>query len=146
MTACDRLWFVLRRVLFVCTANACQSQMAEGWLRALGAQHFVARSAGVEPRHLHPLATAVMQETGVDISRQRGKGLDAVRSESFDLVVTLAELEVELPPFRGAPLHRTIPVADPTWIETEDGHDIDEFRRARDELRVLVEGLVREPA
>ena len=131
------------RVLFVCRENSCQSQMAEGWMRALGGAGVMVRSAGTEPRHLHPLATAAMQEVGVDIAAQRGKGVDAVRHERFDLVVTLCDTAAgDLPPLRGTPPTRHRPVDDPTWIEDERGAVLDEFRRTRDALRAVVESLL----
>lgn len=134
------------RVLFVCRENSCRSQMAEAWLRRLGGSAVVARSAGPAPRHLHPLATAAMQEVEIDIAAQRGKGFDAVRHERFDLVVTLCDASAgDVPPLPGAPLVRHLPVDDPTWIEDEHGAVLDEFRRARDELRALVEALLAEP-
>jgi arsenate reductase len=131
------------RVLFVCRENSCQSQMAEAWLRALGGAGVVARSAGTAPRHLHPLATAAMQEAGVDIAAQRGKGIDAVKHERFDLVVTLCDTAAEeLPALPGSPATRHDPLDDPTWIEDEHGPVLDEFRRVRDTARDLVEGLL----
>ena len=133
------------RVLFVCAENSSQSQMAEAWLRELAGDRFVVRSAGLRPRHLHPLATAVMQEVQVEIARQRGKGIDAVKRERFDVVVTLcAESESALPELPGSPtrVHRL--VEDPTWIEDEFGADIEEFRKTRDAVRALVEALVRD--
>jgi protein-tyrosine-phosphatase len=132
------------RVLFVCTANSSQSQMAEGWLRHLGGDRFIVRSAGTRPSFLHPLATRAMQEAGIEISAQRGKGVDAVASERFDLMITLCEEVHE----RGAPELRSVaavehhPVDDPTWFEDEDGPDLDAFRQLRDELRAFVEALV----
>jgi len=135
------------RVLFVCVANSAQSQMAEAWLRRLGADRFVARSAGTDPRHLHPLATRAMQEVGVDIGAQRGKGIDAVRREDFDLCVTLSEAARDAcPPLPRVGRHETREFDDPTWFEDSSvdgfGADIDEFRRLRDELRAFVEELV----
>jgi arsenate reductase len=134
-------------VLFVCVANSCQSQMAEAWLRHLGADGFVARSAGIAPRHLHPLATRAMQEVGVDIAAQRGKGLDAVTRESFDLCVALTQAAREAcPPLPHVARHETREFDDPTWFEDSSdggsGADLDEFRRLRDELRAFVEELV----
>ena len=133
------------RILFVCAENSSRSQMAEAWMRQLGAERFLARSAGLRPTHLHPLATAVMQEADVDIARQRGKGLDAVKRERFDIVVTLCEESAkELPKLPGSPTVRHHPVDDPAWIETDFGADIDEFRKARDEIRAIAEALIRE--
>jgi len=34
-------------VLFVCSGNSCRSQLAKGWLRALGAGRFAVKSAGI---------------------------------------------------------------------------------------------------
>lgn len=131
------------RVLFVCRENSCQSQMAEGWLRSLGGPGVVARSAGTAPRHLHPLATAAMQEAGVDIAAQRGKGIDAVKHERFDVVVTLCDTAAEkLPQLAGAPRKQHTPIDDPTFIEDEHGPDLDEFRRTRDALREVVQALL----
>jgi arsenate reductase len=131
------------RVLFVCVGNSCQSQMAEAWLRRLGGERFVARSAGTDARHLHPLATRVMQEAGVDIAAQRGKGIEAILRESFDLCVALSETaRAACPPLPHVARIETREFDDPTWLEGEDGPDLDEFRRVRDELRAFVEELV----
>lgn len=52
-----------RRVLLLCTGNSCRSQMAEGPLRHLGADHYEAFTAGTEPEErVHPLAVEVMRE------------------------------------------------------------------------------------
>jgi arsenate reductase (thioredoxin) len=133
------------RVLFVCVANSCQSQMAEAWLRRLGGERFVVRSAGTAPRHLHPLATRAMQEVGVDIGAQRGKGVDAVQRERFDLCVTLSETaRADCPPLPNVARTEAREFDDPAWLEEDDG-DLDAFRRLRDELRAFVEALVALP-
>lgn len=132
------------RVLFLCTANSCRSQMAEGWLRHLGGERFIARSAGTAPRFLHPLATRAMQEVGVEIAAQRGKGIDAIRSERFDLAVTLCDEvhDAGVPTLPGVARLEHHPFDDPTWFEDEGGHDLEAFRQVRDELRAFVEALV----
>ncbi len=117
--------------------------MAEGWLRHLGGDCFLARSVGPRPSHLHPLATAAMQEVEIDIASQRGKGFDALQSERFDVVVTLCEESAaDLPALPGRPTVRHHPTDDPTWIEDEFGADINEFRKVRDALRDVVAALV----
>ncbi len=62
-----------RRILFLCTGNACRSQMAEGWAKHLKAEFFEAYSAGTNPKALDPRAVKAMAETGVDIASQRSK-------------------------------------------------------------------------
>ena len=64
------------KVLFLCTGNACRSQMAEGWARALKADRFETFSAGVAPCYVHPLAIEVMAEAGVDISGHYSKHVE----------------------------------------------------------------------
>ena len=59
------------KVLFICTGNACRSQIAEGWAKHLKADSIDAYSAGVIPAGLSKRAVAVMAEAGVDISTQR---------------------------------------------------------------------------
>jgi arsenate reductase len=88
------------RVLFLCDYNAWGSQMAEGIARMLAPQHFLFNSAGMTPRPLDPRAVEFMGKQGIDISRQRAKGLDAVgRLEDFNIVVTLTEAaEAACPP------------------------------------------------
>src|SRR5436189_197605 len=91
------------RILFISTGNAVRGQMAEGWARHLGPPHLIARSAGTRPVALHPIATRVMQEAGVDIAAQRGKSVEPLKNERFDLVVTLCETAAaECPPFASA--------------------------------------------
>jgi len=131
------------RVLFVCDDNSSRSQMAEAWLRHVGGDRFIVRSAGVAPRHLHPLATRAMQEAGVDIGRQRGKGLEAVTLERFDVVVTLSEaVRASVERLSGTFVHEHEELTDPAWLEDEEGAVLDEFRAARDALLELVERLV----
>ena len=131
-----------RRVLFVCATNSCPSQMAEAWLRHLGGDSFVVRSAGADPSHIHPLAVRAMQEAGIDMSAQRGKGIDAYRSERFDLVVTLAESVRGAAPLPRATstIHRDFD--DPSWLEDAEGGDLDEYRRLREALREFVMELL----
>ena len=79
------------RVIFVCTANAARSQMAEGLLRAKYGDRFEAFSAGTRQAKVSVGAIAVMQEIGIDISHHRSKTLDEFRGVSFDIAVTLCD-------------------------------------------------------
>ncbi|MCG3134561.1 MAG: Glutaredoxin arsenate reductase [Planctomycetes bacterium] len=123
--------------------------MAEAWARTLAPPHVVARSAGTRPRHVHPLALRAMQEAGIDMSAQRGKSVEPMKSERFDLVVVLCETAAsELPPLAAArTVHRAFD--DPALLESADGPgddsgDLDDYRMLRDALRAFVAELLSE--
>jgi len=77
------------RVLFLCTANACRSQMAEGWLRHLAGRRLESLSAGTQPTRLHPRVVGVMAEVGIDVSRQTSDPLEAHLEDPPDLVIAV---------------------------------------------------------
>ncbi|HUT38658.1 MAG TPA: arsenate reductase ArsC, partial [Methanoregula sp.] len=62
--------------LFICTANATRSQMAEGYLMAKYGERFEVFSAGTKQARVSTRAIAVMQEIGIDISHHRSKILE----------------------------------------------------------------------
>jgi arsenate reductase len=65
-----------RRVLVLCTHNSARSQMAEGFLRAMGGGRLDVESAGTEATRVHPLAIRVMDEVGIDLRAHTSKTLD----------------------------------------------------------------------
>ena len=79
------------RVLFICTANAARSQMAEGLLRAKYGDRFEVFSAGTRLSRVSISTIQVMQEIGIDISHHRSKTLDEMSGMTFDLAVTLCD-------------------------------------------------------
>lgn len=78
-------------VLFLSDTNACRSQMAEGWGRALHQVHWVCSSAGLTSRDLDPLAVLVMKEAGIDISSQQSRSINSFELKHLDLVVSLSD-------------------------------------------------------
>ena len=133
----------MESVLFVCTHNSARSQMAEGWLRHLGLGRYVAASAGAERRSVHPLATEVMAEAGVDLSEHRSKTVEEVLAEhdgDFDTVVTVCDAARAACPYvpaRRRSLHHSF--ADPSAVEGTREKRLAAFRAARDEIRAWVE-------
>ncbi len=130
-------------VVFLCTHNSARSQMAEGWLRHLSGGVIIARSAGVTPTTLHPLAVQVMAEAGIDIGYQRSKGLESLEAIP-DVVVTVCDVarehcptELQRVPF----LHWSI--ADPARVAGEEPIRIAAFRTAQEQIRDRVQGLLR---
>jgi arsenate reductase len=76
-------------VYFLCTGNSCRSQIAEGFLKALGGDRYEVKSAGLEAHGLNPRAVKVMQELGVDISQQTSDVIDPETLNRADYVITL---------------------------------------------------------
>ena len=131
------------RVLFLCTGNACRSQMAEGWANHLGGEWLEARSAGIEAHGQNPRAIAVMREAGVDISRQTSKVLTAELLAWADVVVTVCGHADESCP--ALPPHvqkRHWPLEDPARAQGNEAEVLAKFRAVRDELRARVEGMI----
>ncbi|MGD0535061.1 MAG: arsenate reductase ArsC [Methanoregula sp.] len=80
------------RILFVCTANAARSQMAEGYLRTKYGDKYEAFSAGFRPAgRVSSRAIIAMKEIGIDISGHQPKSLDTFNGVTLDLAVTLCD-------------------------------------------------------
>jgi arsenate reductase (thioredoxin) len=132
-------------ILFLCTGNACRSQMAEGWARKLKGDVLEAYSAGIEPHGLNPSAVKVMAEAGVDISRQRSKRVGELKDVAFDYVVTVCDNAHEsCPRFPGKTKIVHMGFDDPPRLarnaRTEE-EALAHYRRVRDEIRAFVETL-----
>ncbi len=126
----------MKKVLFLCTQNACRSQMAEGIVNNELKGKVRAFSAGTAPATVHPMAIRVMAELGIDISANRSKHVDDFKDESFDLVVTLCSGAAESCPViagQGVRGHRGFD--DPAKEEGDEERRLDAFRRVRDEMR-----------
>jgi arsenate reductase len=133
---------VKTKVLFVCTANAARSQMAEGLLRARYGDRYDAYSAGTRQSKVSARAIAVMQEIGIDISRHQSKTVDTFSGISFDLAVTLCDkAHAVCPIVRNAA--RTIHqgFADPHLTPGTDDEILAGYRRVRDEIAVWIDSM-----
>ncbi|HZG78235.1 MAG TPA: arsenate reductase (thioredoxin) [Paenibacillus sp.] len=76
-------------VYFLCTGNSCRSQMADGFLRALGGDRYDVKSAGLEAHGLNPRAVAAMREAGIDISGHTSDVIDPALLARADYIITL---------------------------------------------------------
>ncbi len=133
------------KILFLCTGNACRSQMAEGWVRHLKSDCIEAWSAGIAPHGLDPDAVRVMAEAGVDISGQSSKNVTGLLHIPFDAVITVCGHAHETCPH--FPGHARIIHAgfdDPPQLARNAGSAAEalaQYRRVRDEIRAFVETL-----
>jgi arsenate reductase (thioredoxin) len=133
------------KVLFVCTGNACRSQMAEGWTRARWGDRIEVHSAGVMPCGVSALAAKVMKEEGVDLSTHTSKHVLDLADVAFDYVITVCDSAATVcprVPGEGKRLHRGF--RDPPTLarfSKSEEEELVHYRRIRDEIRDFVETL-----
>ena len=119
-----------RGVLFLCTGNACRSQMAEGLARRLLSPEIAVCSAGTSPAGLDPRAVNAVAELGIDISTHRSKPLSEVPLDRVDRVITLCDDARRACPSVPGRSQEHWPIADPASV-----------RGTRDQLVSRVEAL-----
>lgn len=131
---------MVKKVLFLSSANSARSQMAEGFLRALAGDAFEAFSAGSVPRDVDPLAVAVMSERGIDIGDQRPRGLQEFMGKAqFDYLITVCDrAEKDCPMFPGKGTREYWPLEDPAKVEGSRKERVARFREARDYIETRV--------
>lgn len=78
-----------KTIYFLCTGNACRSQMAEGWGKHYLQESWNVYSAGIEAHGVNPNAIKAMQEVAIDIRDQTSEKIDLAILHDADLVVTL---------------------------------------------------------
>jgi arsenate reductase len=125
-----------KRVLFLCTANSSRSQMAEGIVNHFFGEKVAAFSAGTEATFVNPSAIEVMQEIGIDISRNQSKNLTAFDGQSFDYVITLyGSANETCPLYIGGTKKTHIGFDDPSKAKGTKEEVLREFRRVREEIK-----------
>lgn len=128
-----------KKILFVCIHNSARSQMAEELCNQMCQGEFRAISAGLTPGQLNPLAVAVLQEEGIDISNKATRDVfDIVKSaQMFAYVITVCdETSAErCPIFPGVTtrLHWSFP--DPSQFEGTWEEKLEKTRAVREEIR-----------
>jgi len=125
-----------KKVLFLCTANSCRSQMAEGVANYFFGNRIAAFSAGTQASSVNPLAIAVMKEIGIDISSHHSKNLSEFDRHAFDYVITLCGNANETCPlYIGGTKKTHIGFDDPAKARGTQDEVLREFRRVRDEIK-----------
>jgi protein-tyrosine-phosphatase/DNA-binding transcriptional ArsR family regulator len=134
------------RVLFLCTGNSARSQMAEALLQFRSGDAADARSAGSNPKVLHPNAVHVMAQRGIDIAGRPTKHLSRFARSRFDRVITLCDKVKEIcPEFPSQPAVAHWSMADPA-AGSDDDATYPAFVRTADEIDQRVGLLIAELA
>jgi arsenate reductase len=124
------------KVLFLCTGNSARSQMAEAFLRRYAGDHFEVYSAGLEPKPVNPYTVSVMNEAGIDISRQTSKDVfQYLGRVSFGYIITVcSNAEARCPIFPGISFRYYWPFDDPAAVDGTDDEKLAKFREVRDQI------------
>jgi PAS domain S-box-containing protein len=131
------------RILFACTGNAGRGQMAAAFARGVAPKNVDITCAGDGRHVVTPAAIRVMREIGLDIAPEGTHTLDEIRTEPFDVVVTLCNNAREIcPTFPGSPALVHWPLIDPAKQDLGTDAEADVvYRQVRGEIRDRVEGL-----
>ncbi|ATF31285.1 arsenate reductase (thioredoxin) [Staphylococcus simulans] len=116
-------------IYFICTGNACRSQIAEGFGKVILGDDWTVMSGGIEAHGVNPLAVKAMQEVNIDISDQTSDKIDIDLLNKAKLVVTLcdhAEAHCPVVPNHVKKVH---------WgFEDPAGKDWSVFQQVRDQI------------
>ncbi|MDX2082271.1 MAG: arsenate reductase ArsC [Terrimicrobiaceae bacterium] len=128
-------------VLILCTGNSCRSHMAEGILRNAAGDLVEVRSAGSKPAgYVHPKAIEVLREIGIDISGHTSKHMNDFLESRIDTVITVCgNADQACPMFPGQVHRHHWGFDDPAHATGTDEEILNEFRRVRDEIRLVFE-------
>ncbi len=131
---------------FLCTGNSCRSQIADGWLKALGSDQYEVKSAGLEAHGLNPRAVQVMSEEGIDISNHTSDVIDPEILNRADYVVTLCGHADEHCPVISNP--RVVKwhwgFDDPAKAVGTEEEIMAQFREVRDAIKARIEYFLAE--
>lgn len=133
-------------VYFLCTGNSCRSQIADGFLKALGGDKYEVQSAGLEAHGLNPRAVQIMKEAGVDISSHTSNSIDPELLNRADYVITLCGHADEHCP---AISNKNVVkwhwgFEDPAKATGTEEEIVAKFREVRDSIKRRIEQFVKE--
>lgn len=127
----------MTRILILCTGNSCRSQMAEGFLKSFD-KNLEVYSAGTGPSDkVHPKAVDVMDEVGIDLSKNYPKNVDQFLNLAFNFVITVCDNARETCPVFTGKVEKNLHIGfdDPADATGSDDEILSVFRRVRDEIK-----------
>ena len=129
-----------KKVLFICTGNACRSQIAHGLLQDMAGIRFEVFSAGSHPSRVHPMSIVVMEEVGIDISHHTSDYVDDYLDEGIDIAITVCDnANQACPTFPGEVERIHWSIDDPFKGWNFDTSQMDSFRQTRREINERLE-------
>jgi arsenate reductase len=122
--------------------------MAAALLNDTCDEFFEAQSAGLEPGTINPLAVEVLQEIGIDISRNKTQRVFDVwtSGQIFHFVITVcSESEAKgCPIFAGVTTQLHWPFDDPSKFTGTHEEQLEKTRRVLDQVRARIDSFCEE--
>ncbi|MDH5231098.1 MAG: arsenate reductase (thioredoxin) [Gammaproteobacteria bacterium] len=130
-------------ILFLCTGNSCRSQIAEGWAKHFSQGQFQIQSAGIEAHGKNPRAIAIMQEVGIDISKQESTKLTPELLAQADYLVTVCgHADEHCPVLPPGKQKEHWPLSDPAKAQGSEEEIMAVFRASRDDIKQRVQNVL----
>lgn len=138
----------MHKILFVCIHNSARSQMAEAFLKQASNGNFEVESAGIEKGKLNPLVVQVMNEVGIDISKNGTQDVFTLfkQGKSYHAVITVCEKEAaeKCPIFPGRVKRIAWSFPDPSKFTGTDEEILAKVRLVRDAIKEKVKEFIAE--
>ena len=132
------------KIIFICTGNACRSQIAEGIMRQLAGDKFDVFSAGSHPSLVHPMSIKVMKEIGINITSHTSDPISNFLSKNINIVVTVCDnADKVCPVFPGKVERIHWSIKDPFKGWDSDPDDLVNFRKTREDLTARIKNLIK---
>jgi len=136
------------KVLFVCVHNSARSQMAEAFMNKFAGDRFHAESAGLEPGILNPLVVKVMQEIGIDISRNETNDVFDFYKQGrmYSYVITVCDESngERCPLFPGITQKIAWSFDDPSALTGSEEEKLNVIRTIRDKIKIKIQEFIKE--
>lgn len=120
--------------------------MAEAFLKQMGANDFIAESAGLEAGRLNPFAVAAMKELGIDISGNTTNDVNDYLKEgrTYDYVITVCDEAnaARCPIFPGNAKKINWAFDDPSGFSGTDAERLEKTRAVRDTIKAAVKDFI----
>ena len=125
-----------KKIIFVCTGNACRSQIAHGLLENMARDKFEVFSAGSHPSRVHSMSIKIMEEIGIDISHHTSDFIDDYLKTGIEIVITVCDNANEICPIFPGDVERLHwSIDDPFKGWNFDEGQIQSFRDTREEIK-----------
>jgi len=121
--------------------------MAEAFLRKYGSEKFIAYSAGIDPKEIHPMTYRVMEEIGISLANHRSKDLmEYMGKVHFGYLITVCNIAEKTCPtvFPGVGERIHWSFEDPAVYEGSEEEKLNKFREIRDAIEKRIKDWIAE--